>query len=311
MEIGRLYEFIHLADTLSFAETSRAFFLSQSVLSKHIASMEDELGCKLFVRDSHHVRLTDAGRSFKEDAKKITARFDAALTRLNAINDAYKAIVTVGYLRNAARPFLSDFIIRMKKQFPQFRVALRCMEYEELKYAVSIDAVDIAFGMDTEPQMHACCDYMRIYDDRFDAIVGFSHPLASQESVDVSALADYRLLLPEPEAYGGMTSFIEGFLPVESLNAPRGQYRDVDTLFLKVETENYVGFSSEHNYPLFSDKVRFVAIDGVSTQYSVGAFVRKGKHTVEEEACLQVLEESRAALERRMAKRLAAGKFRF
>ena len=34
MDINRLKEFTHLADTFSFAETARHFYMSQSVLSK-------------------------------------------------------------------------------------------------------------------------------------------------------------------------------------------------------------------------------------------------------------------------------------
>ena len=51
MNIDHLREFVYLAETLSFAATARHFFISASVLSKHVSALEDDLQVKLFVRD--------------------------------------------------------------------------------------------------------------------------------------------------------------------------------------------------------------------------------------------------------------------
>ena len=50
MNIDHLREFVYLAETLSFAATARHFFISASVLSKHVSALEDDLQVKLFVR---------------------------------------------------------------------------------------------------------------------------------------------------------------------------------------------------------------------------------------------------------------------
>ena len=51
MNIERLREFSYLAETLSFSITAKHFYLSTSVLSKHIAAIEADLGVRLFERD--------------------------------------------------------------------------------------------------------------------------------------------------------------------------------------------------------------------------------------------------------------------
>ena len=71
MRIDTLYEFLLLTSNLNFTETAKSFFVSQSVLSNHISGLEKELGIRLFVRDRHSVRLTEAGSLFLEDAQKI------------------------------------------------------------------------------------------------------------------------------------------------------------------------------------------------------------------------------------------------
>ncbi|WP_418238246.1 helix-turn-helix domain-containing protein, partial [Ellagibacter isourolithinifaciens] len=58
MNIDYLKEFIDLSETFSFSATARRFYVSSSVLSKHISAMEKELAVKLLRRDSHGVELT-------------------------------------------------------------------------------------------------------------------------------------------------------------------------------------------------------------------------------------------------------------
>ena len=128
------------------AADNPALTVDYEVLSKHIAAMEEELNCKLFVRDSHHVRLTDQRKSFKDDAQGIISQYDKALTRLKAISDSYETVINIGYMRNASRPFLTKFVTTMAQHHPEIRVALCCMEYGEELYSLSTGGIDMAFS---------------------------------------------------------------------------------------------------------------------------------------------------------------------
>lgn len=61
MTILQIQSFLALAERLNFSKTADFLYVSQPVLSKRINSLEEELNIKLFFRDSHTVRLTDAG----------------------------------------------------------------------------------------------------------------------------------------------------------------------------------------------------------------------------------------------------------
>ena len=58
MEIQYFREFLTLAETKNFTETAERHFTSQSVISKHIRQMEQELGFPLFDRTSRKVGLS-------------------------------------------------------------------------------------------------------------------------------------------------------------------------------------------------------------------------------------------------------------
>lgn len=294
MNIEHMREFIYLAKTLSFSATAKQFYISQSVLSKRIASMEGELGVPLFTRDSHHVRLTKSGRAFLEEASSLVGSYEHALERVRAINQSYETVVRIGYMRNAARPFLAMFVKRMKKDHPEVQLLLTCMEYGELFAAINARKVDIGLGIDLDADTRARCDTFVIYEDCFDAIVAHDHPLASYEQSGITSdvLCGCKLLLPDPAVYSGMSDFVEGVL-AECSEGPYRRYGDVDTMYLDVETGDYVAMSSEHNIPVFGDKASFLRINDKNTKYNVSALWLKGTNESMVAPCLEVLARCR------------------
>lgn len=82
MNVDHLREFVYLAETLNFAVTARHFFISSSVLSKHVSAMEDDLQVKLFDRDSRKVVLTEEGGLFYRDVVSVIAAFDRAVSNV-------------------------------------------------------------------------------------------------------------------------------------------------------------------------------------------------------------------------------------
>ena len=48
----------------SFTVAAERLYVTQSAVSKQISILEDELGCRLFVRDKNGVRLTDIGQEY-------------------------------------------------------------------------------------------------------------------------------------------------------------------------------------------------------------------------------------------------------
>ena len=154
MNIDHLREFVFLADSLNFSETARHFYESQSVLSKHIAAMEDELGVKLFDRSSHGVRLTFYGESFKKDASSLVKKYDEALLGLTIAKKGYRSAVSVSYLRGAAQKVLPLFLKRIHKKYPDIHVSLRCIEFFQMEHFLEEKSVDIVIATDFFPELY-------------------------------------------------------------------------------------------------------------------------------------------------------------
>jgi DNA-binding transcriptional LysR family regulator len=68
--------FVATAEHLNFSKAARQLNLSQPPLTRHIQSLEEKLGIKLFERNTHAVSLTSAGGLYLEDARSILNQID-------------------------------------------------------------------------------------------------------------------------------------------------------------------------------------------------------------------------------------------
>ena len=143
MNIEHLREFEYLAENLSFRDTARHFFVSPSVISRHISAMEDELGTKLFVRSKQSVAITDAGTVFLDRSKAILSEYNAALAEMSRLDEGGKPAVRLGYLHNAARPFILQFTSYLKEHYPEIEIEFKGMPYKMLYTALDDNRADL------------------------------------------------------------------------------------------------------------------------------------------------------------------------
>lgn len=76
--ISTLQLFCRVARTGSFTTAGKEIGLSQPSVSRIISKLEADLGATLFVRNTHAVRLTDAGKDYLANIDPILAALDEA-----------------------------------------------------------------------------------------------------------------------------------------------------------------------------------------------------------------------------------------
>lgn len=96
MNTGRIYEFLVLAKLLNFSKAADALYISQSVLSKHIQELEEELGSPVLIRNTHGVALTEAGKVLLKEAPELINKCDSTLRRLRSRNSWSKGSIRIG-----------------------------------------------------------------------------------------------------------------------------------------------------------------------------------------------------------------------
>ena len=84
MELRQLKYFVKSAEYLNFSEAAKHLYITQSTLSQQIKQLEFELGFTLFLRNSRHISLTEAG----EDGCNFPVLCNPNVCRLDAQADA-------------------------------------------------------------------------------------------------------------------------------------------------------------------------------------------------------------------------------
>jgi DNA-binding transcriptional LysR family regulator len=83
--LDQLRTFIVAADKGSFSGAGRHLKRAQSVVSKTLANLEEQIGVKLFDRSRRFPVLTDQGRALLADARAITGNVDLFKARAKSL----------------------------------------------------------------------------------------------------------------------------------------------------------------------------------------------------------------------------------
>lgn len=89
--------FISLGSTGSFSRTAENYNVSRQVISKSIASMEDQLGLRLFDRNGQRAVLTNAGELVNEFLSDELARFDILKEKIGNIKSRNVEGLVIGF----------------------------------------------------------------------------------------------------------------------------------------------------------------------------------------------------------------------
>lgn len=290
MNIEYLSEYCYLAKVFSFTKTAEHFFTSRSVISRHMAALEEELGVKLLERDRHNVSITEQGKLFYKEAQILLRDYVNMMSVMQHASINPSSLIRIGYLRNASRPFIIEFLDFMQSKYPDLRLVPTCMDYSELCRALEEDKVDVAFSMDIPSSISNVHVSVPIYSDRFYVIAASGHPLAShREGIMLSDLAREKLLLPDSFSYAGMSDFIEGIFNKRPDLYPAGYYRNLDTMRIKVQVENCValesGFELDYNKTIYNDNMVALPVLDADMSFSVSAFYHSDLDSYLVKAC--------------------------
>src|ERR1051325_12109158 len=100
MELRHLRYFVSVAEALSFTKAPEKLRTAQPSLTRQIKNLEDELGVRLLHRTKQKVTLTDEGRSFLTDAKRLLALAAETVESVRRLHTGEVRALNVGYVRN-------------------------------------------------------------------------------------------------------------------------------------------------------------------------------------------------------------------
>ena len=194
MELRQLRYFVKVAATLNFSEAARALFITQSTLSQQIRQLEQELGTALFLRDSHGVRLTEAGYELLPCARQVLHDAQLCVDRVSDLQQMLAGTLNIGVTYSFS-PILTETLLEFMKLYPKVKLNIYYKPVAELMDMLRRREVDFVLAF-RPPQKLEGIDTHILFQNFLAVIVNEHHPLASLQKVSLEQLSHYDLALP-------------------------------------------------------------------------------------------------------------------
>src|SRR5690606_23984259 len=193
MELRQLRYFTTLAEELNFTRAAESLHISQPPLSAQIAQLEDELGVKLFHRNSRKVELTEAGASFLRDVRVIQNRLKEATLRVQHIDAGLAGRIEVGLSGSHFLGPLPGLIGKLTASHPDIRVILNEMAPNDQLEALREHRIDVSISRQSiEDDLLSS---RRLWPDPLLVALPPEHPLSRRTRIRLDELADERFVM--------------------------------------------------------------------------------------------------------------------
>src|SRR3984893_4259621 len=99
MELRHLRYFVAVAEALSFTKAAGKLHTAQPSLTRQIKDLEEEICVRLLNRTKQQVSLTDEGRSFLADAKRLLGLAAETVTSVRRLHSGEGRALYMGDVR--------------------------------------------------------------------------------------------------------------------------------------------------------------------------------------------------------------------
>lgn len=273
MELRQLRYFAKAAETLNFSEAAKVLNIAQSSLSQQIKQLEDELGIPLFIRNSHTIRLTEAGEAILPFAQRTLNEAKACTDRIYDLQKLQTGTLSIG-VTHSFSPILTESVISFMKMYPGIKLNIVYRQMNELMEILAKHEIDFVLAFRPTQPLPDVESHI-LFQTSLSAIVGKNHPLATKDKVSIAELQDYDLALPSKGlqtrcAFDSIVSDYSNFKIRIELN-------EVNTLLKLVRQTNLVSVLAGDSIYDVSD-VKAVPIDVPDNQMAGCVHILKGAY---------------------------------
>ena len=194
MELRQLKYFVKSAEYLNFSVAAKHLYITQSTLSQQIKQLEFELGFELFLRNSRHISLTEAGEEFLPFARKTIQDAEDGVQRLYDLQHVKTGTLRIGVTYSLST-VLTEAVIGFIKAYPGIKLEIIYKTVDELLTLLRERKVD--FVLSYKPLCNAPdIASMFLFENALALVVDKEHPLANRKKIKLQELSGKELLLP-------------------------------------------------------------------------------------------------------------------
>ena len=197
INITQMRIFIAVVECDSFTRASRLLNMTQSAVSKNIASLEDYLGFQLFIRDKKRLILTETGRYLYMEWLDVLSHIDQSIDVAKSLQGGYAQDLRIGIL-STHKPgaYLYPILEIYRIINPEINVHVEDCPSEEVRSKLINGEFDVAFNVLYDMEELGNQYFNSKVIRRCPLAVGMLKkcPLAKKEEVTLDELKDYNFV---------------------------------------------------------------------------------------------------------------------
>jgi DNA-binding transcriptional LysR family regulator len=195
MDMRQLRYFRAVAEELNFTRAAQRLHITQPPLTRQIQALEQSLGVELFVRSSHGVELTEAGRTLLVDARNLASLVEQSTERAQMAGRGDAGRLDIGFFGTSAFDVLPRILAAYREAHPGVKLVLHPGQTPAQVQALRQGRVAIVFERQLPQEPDIATEL--VAEERILVALPQGHRLARRASVTVDDLRDEPMVLPE------------------------------------------------------------------------------------------------------------------
>lgn len=188
MELLQLQYFCDAAKNLNLSKTARKYMVPPSNISQSVKRLEKELGCKLFIRQSNKITLSETGERFYKKISKALNIINEATSEFS--DDGTTGTITISI--NSNRRTAIEAIKKFKAKYPAVNI----------KTAYFGNLLEEEYDIIIDSNSNSINGYQRelLLNEDIALAVNINNPLAKLDKIEISMLSEEKFISMDNKA---------------------------------------------------------------------------------------------------------------
>ncbi|MER7212596.1 LysR family transcriptional regulator [Streptosporangium sp. NPDC000239] len=193
MDLEAVRTFVAAAEAGQFQEAAAELAVTQQAVSKRVATLERDLGVRLFTRTPRGAELTIDGQAFLPHARELLRVAERAVASVRPGGRPLRVDVI------ASRGATSGLMRGFHQAHPEIELdVVMLFDIEQAVAAIRSGVIDASFRAVAMPgrPLPEDVESVRVLDEPLQLLTGPAHALAGARSVTVAQLVGHRIWMP-------------------------------------------------------------------------------------------------------------------
>ncbi len=264
MDISDLKYMLAIEEYKNISDAAVSCNVSQSVISKHLAKLETEIGdISLCNRSKRPVSLTPAGEEFVQYARRIVDEYEDLVRSMTKYSSRSDNVLRAGSIPVMGRMGIADIIADFRQHYDK-DIDISIVDRPTMDLLELLDSGDIdAAVIITSPDMKLDRKYT-VYPlarNTLKLAVNRKHRFANRSSVSLHELSNERIALADERT--GMFPVTSKALDAANISGSNiKKYRNIETVISEIIAGRAVSFLSETLAASYeSAGIRLISVD--------------------------------------------------